>query len=222
MKQCELIKNESLSFTFAARENWPKCTNFCENSIFISCWAHDPTDALNEKARIKSEVVFQTLLSVANTTACYNGSDCVTFEYDVGQVATPCDRFKNTGVLSGGPYGQDDFYFDYTMPIYAHHHIEFTTLIPCDQLKTVATFFGNSCPSNTFTDHASEKVESISSYGVGQTRCDAIKKEIFTYCSVIADFNIYEHFLTYGSGVYRHLTGTAEGHHAIKCIGWGV
>ena len=62
----------------------------------------------------------------------------------------------------------------------------------------------------------------MSSYGVGPTPCDAIKKEIITYSSVIVDFTICEDFLTYGSSVYRHLTGTAEGHHAIKCISGGV
>ncbi len=62
----------------------------------------------------------------------------------------------------------------------------------------------------------------MSSYGVGPTPCDTIKKEIFTYGSVIANSTNYEDFLTYGSGVYRHLTGTAESHHAIKCIGCGV
>jgi hypothetical protein len=62
----------------------------------------------------------------------------------------------------------------------------------------------------------------MTSYGVGPTPCDNIKKEIFTNGSVIADFTIYEEFLTNGSGVYRHLTETDEGHHTIKCIGWGV
>ena len=62
----------------------------------------------------------------------------------------------------------------------------------------------------------------MSSYGVGPITSDTIMKEIFTYGSVIADFTIYEDLLTYGSGVYRHFTGTDEVHHAIKCIGWGV
>jgi cathepsin B len=177
---------------------------------------------LNEKARIKSEVAFQTLLSVADTTACFKISACFTFECDVGQVATPCDWLKKTGVVSGGSYGQDDFYYDYTMPMCAHPRIEFTTLLSCYSLTTVATFCGNSYPSNTSTDHASVKAESMSSYGVGPITSDTIMKEIFTYGSVIADFTIYEDLLTYGSGVYRHLTGTAEGHHAIKCIGWVV
>jgi hypothetical protein len=130
MKQCEHIQNESLPFNFDARANCPECANVCENSDCDSCWAHSSTDALNKKAHIKFEVAFQTLLSVADTTACYNISACLPFECDVGKVATPCDWFKKTGVVFGGSYGQDDFYYDYTMPMCAHHNIEFTTLLP--------------------------------------------------------------------------------------------
>jgi hypothetical protein len=157
MKQCELIKNEYFLVNFCVTENCPDYADVCENSDFDSCCAHGSTDAFNKKARIKSEVALQTLLSVANTTACYNISACFTFECDVGKVATPCDWFKKTGVVSGGSYGQDDFYYDYTMPMCAHHNIEFTTLRPCYPLTTVATFCGNSCPSNTSTDHESDK-----------------------------------------------------------------
>jgi hypothetical protein len=190
MKQCELIKNESLPLNFDARESRPEYANVCAKSDCDSCWAHGSTDALNEKARIKSEFAFQSLLSVADTTACYNIYACFTFKCDVGQVASPCDWFKKKGFVSGGSYGQDYFYYDCFTPMCAHHHIEFTTLLPCDQLTTVAPFFGNSCPSNKSTDHASDKVKSMSSYGVGPTTCDTIKKKIFTFDCVIAEFTI--------------------------------
>ena len=176
---------------------------------------------MNEKARIKSEVAFKTFLSDADTAACCKGSDCITLGCDVGQVAVPCDWFKKTSVVSGGHFDKDEFCYDYTMPMCAHY-VESTTLVTCDLFPTVAPVCGNSCPSNTSNCHASDKAKIMSGYGVGPIPCDAIKKEIFTYGSVIADFTISEDFLTYGSGVYRHLTGTAEGHQAINCIGCGV
>ncbi len=70
MKQYELIKNESLAVNFDAMKNWPESANVWANSDCDSCWANSSTDALNETARIKSEVAFQTLLSVADTTTC--------------------------------------------------------------------------------------------------------------------------------------------------------
>lgn len=37
-----------------------------------------------------------------------------------------------------------------------------------------------------------------------------------------ASFSVYEDFLTYKSGVYKHTTGSYLGGHAIKVLGWGV
>jgi hypothetical protein len=88
-------------------------------------------------------------------------------------VATPWNWFKKTGVVSGGPFGQGEFCYDYTMPKCAHH-VESTTLLPCDQVATVAPVCGNSCPSNTSIDYASDKIKGMSSYAVGPT-VEAIK-----------------------------------------------
>jgi hypothetical protein len=150
MKECELIKNESFPVNFDARESWPECANVCDNSNFYSCWAHGSIDTLNEKARIKSQVAFKTLLSVADTTDCCKGSYCFTLGCEVGQVASSCDRLEKTGVVSGGHFGPDEFYFDYTKPMCAHH-VESTTLLPCDQFPTLAPVCGNYLPNITST-----------------------------------------------------------------------
>jgi len=34
-------------------------------------------------------------------------------------------------------------------------------------------------------------------------------------------FTVYEDFMNYKSGVYQHLTGSVQGGHAVKIIGWG-
>jgi len=41
------------------------------------------------------------------------------------------------------------------------------------------------------------------------------------YGSVTAAFTVYEDFLNYKSGVYKHVSGNALGGHAVKIIGWG-
>jgi len=46
--------------------------------------------------------------------------------------------------------------------------------------------------------------------------------EIFTHGSVEAAFTVYSDFMSYKSGVYKHTTGTEEGGHAIRILGWGV
>ena len=35
-------------------------------------------------------------------------------------------------------------------------------------------------------------------------------------------FTVYEDFLAYKSGVYRHVSGDALGGHAVRMLGWGV
>jgi len=39
---------------------------------------------------------------------------------------------------------------------------------------------------------------------------------------VEAAFTVYADFLTYKSGVYKHVTGSVLGGHAVKILGWGV
>jgi cathepsin B len=39
---------------------------------------------------------------------------------------------------------------------------------------------------------------------------------------VQAAFSVYQDFFSYQSGVYRHVSGSLAGGHAIKIIGWGV
>lgn len=50
----------------------------------------------------------------------------------------------------------------------------------------------------------------------------AIQTEIMTNGPVQAQMIIYEDYLTYTSGVYRHTTGRRLSSHAIKLLGWGI
>jgi cathepsin B len=34
-------------------------------------------------------------------------------------------------------------------------------------------------------------------------------------------FTVYSDFMNYKSGVYHHVSGTMEGGHAVKILGWG-
>jgi cathepsin B len=49
-----------------------------------------------------------------------------------------------------------------------------------------------------------------------------IQADIAKYGTVTAAFTVYSDFPTYKSGVYKHVTGSALGGHAIKILGWGV
>ena len=39
--------------------------------------------------------------------------------------------------------------------------------------------------------------------------------------SLFITFDVYEDFLNYGRGYYKHTTGDLLGYHAVKLVGWG-
>jgi len=50
----------------------------------------------------------------------------------------------------------------------------------------------------------------------------SIATEIMTNGPVEACFSVYEDFVSYKTGVYRHVTGDFLGGHCLKIVGWGV
>jgi len=56
-------------------------------------------------------------------------------------------------------------------------------------------------------------------------RCDSVaaaQAEILANGPLAASFTVYADFLTYTSGVYKHVSGADLGGHAVKVIGWGT
>lgn len=49
-----------------------------------------------------------------------------------------------------------------------------------------------------------------------------IKAEIYKNGPVETAFTVYSDFMNYGGGIYEHKTGSLEGGHAVKIVGWGV
>eukprot|EP00163_Fabomonas_tropica_P000627 TRINITY_DN103_c0_g1_i1.p2 TRINITY_DN103_c0_g1~~TRINITY_DN103_c0_g1_i1.p2 ORF type:complete len:179 (+),score=47.28 TRINITY_DN103_c0_g1_i1:695-1231(+) len=49
----------------------------------------------------------------------------------------------------------------------------------------------------------------------------SIQKEVMTNGPVVATYTVYQDFLSYKSGVYKHESGPAVGGHAVKIVGWG-
>jgi len=208
---------------FDGRTQWPECDSVInhvrDQSDCGSCWAHGTTEALNDRMCVATGGAFTTLLSVADTTGCCGALQCMSFGCNGGQVGTPWAWFKNTGVVTGGDYGDGTLCYDYTMPQCAHH-VTSDVLVPCDDVPEVSPTCPKTCPTNDAINWNDDKHFSTSSYNI--IGIDNIKSEMMTYGSVTAAFTVYEDFLTYKSGVYSHQTGSALGGHAIKCIGWGV
>ena len=50
----------------------------------------------------------------------------------------------------------------------------------------------------------------------------AIKEDLLAYGPVQAVFTVYQDFLAYQGGVYRHVAGDKVGEHAVSIVGWGA
>jgi len=100
------------------------------------------------------------------------------------------------------------------------HHVEVEGLTPCDDTKAIDPVCKSECQSNHNLIYSDDKVTGASSYSI--KGIENIKTELMTNGTITAAFTVYEDFLTYDGGVYRHTTGAAHGGHAIKVIGWGT
>merc|ERR1719436_76532 len=67
--------------------------------------------------------------------------------------------------------------------------------------------------------------------GISRKRCSKynmlsstndIKNGIFSAGSVEVGMSVYEDFMSYDGGIYKHTTGDYLGGHAVKAVGWGV
>jgi cathepsin B len=78
-----------------------------------------------------------------------------------------------------------------------------------------------SCESGYAKTYQNDKYYGATAYAVPSDP-EKIQTEIMTNGPVEGAFTVYEDFLAYKSGVYKHTTGQALGGHAIKIFGWGT
>lgn len=78
------------------------------------------------------------------------------------------------------------------------------------------------CQSKCSDGSAWKKYKCKSSSVVHPRTVDAIKTEIYNNGPVEGAFTVYSDFMNYKSGVYHHVSGSVEGGHAIKVLGWGT
>jgi cathepsin B len=93
--------------------------------------------------------------------------------------------------------------------------------IPSDECVSYKSGDGNSgeCPDNC--DDGSE----IKLYRAVNTNSftdpSSIQLEVMTNGPIEVAFTVYEDFMSYAGGVYKHTYGSVLGGHAVKLVGWG-
>ena len=190
-----------------------------------SCWSFSTTTALEDRLCLSSKGSDSSRLKLSplDTLSCCNSeAGCNSFGCDGGDPASAWEWFVQSGVVSGGDYGNKETCKPYAFPSCAHH-VKVPDMKPCSGDSEYSTPICELRCSNEQYRNASyegDKHKSLTAYTVkGDEK--SIKIEIMKHGPVSAAFMVYEDFLTYTGGIYHHITGQAIGGHAVKLIGWG-
>jgi len=199
---------------FDSRVQWSNCPSTSEvrdQANCGSCWAFAAVESMTDRICIASNGHTMAHLSAEDLNSCCDscGNGC-----DGGDPASAWDYWVQTGIVSGGNYGQGGCAPYSLAP--CDHHVN-GSLPPCGAIGDTPP-----CPSTCQNGDAwtNDTHYGASSYSLN-TITD-IQTEIMTHGPVEAAFTVYADFLPYKQGVYHHVTGDELGGHAVKILGWGV
>jgi len=191
---------QAIPDSFDARTQWPNYVHPIRNQEQCgSCWAFGATEAFSDRYAISSNGSVNVILSPQNLVSCDNkdGNEGCNGGYPI----KAWQYFLSTGVVS------DECY-----PYSSGGGVTGNCL-----LKAGAT----TCTATKGTGDATlYKVETA--YQIAANNVAAMQTEIMTYGPIEVQFDVYQDFFSYTSGVYVHKSGSLDGGHAVKMIGWGT
>eukprot|EP01113_Clastostelium_recurvatum_P042277 TRINITY_DN6842_c0_g1_i1.p1 TRINITY_DN6842_c0_g1~~TRINITY_DN6842_c0_g1_i1.p1 ORF type:complete len:330 (-),score=68.84 TRINITY_DN6842_c0_g1_i1:51-1007(-) len=190
--------------TFDSRQAWPNCTTIgtVQNQARCgSCWAFGAVEAISDRFCITNKVNKQ--LSFQDMVTCDNSDDGC----EGGDAMSAWSYARKRGLVSAAcsPYTVP------TCPPAQQPCLDFVPTPKCEQ----------SCESN-YTTPWSQDIHKLNRVYSVDSSVAAIQTEIMTNGPVEGCFEVYQDFLSYKTGVYRHTTGSALGGHCVKILGWGV
>jgi cathepsin B len=184
--------SEILPEEFDSRKQWPDCVFPVRDQQHCgSCWAFSAAEVLTDRFCIKSQGKIKEVLSPQDFVSC---------------------NTDNHGCHGG----QLDVTWDYLE----------TTGITTDQCTPYVSGDGKNVPhcshgvcADGQTKYTKYRVVLDSSKSL--TSSSQIKKEIIANGPVQTGFIVYEDFMHYKGGIYKHTSGNQLGGHAVKIVGWG-
>jgi cathepsin B len=208
--------NEDIPETFDSREHWPDCASIKEirdQASCGSCWAFAVVEAISDRICVASKGAQQVEISAEDMNSCSGAGSC-----GGGFIEMAYDYYVETGLVSGGLYNSKKGCQPYTIPG-CDHHVK-GKLPPCTSGGDTPAC-KHTCEASYNRTYTGDKHKGSKTYGFSLQNKE-VQLDIMKNGPVAVGFTVYTDFLTYKSGVYHHVTGKAEGGHAVKIIGWGV
>jgi len=215
----------SIPAAFDSRDQWKNCATIKEvrdQSECGTCWAFATAEMASDRLCIASGQKIQDRISTEDLGFCSLFNGC-----NGGIPSQAMTWIGQNGVVTGGKNGDASWCSQYSLPA-CDHHVE-GQYVSCDEVEVPR--FSPKCPTScdadsTYgSDFADDKWTFSTGRGTqfsGARNNTQIQAEIVARGPVVAAFTVYADFETYAGGVYKHVTGSAMGGHAVKIIGWGT
>jgi cathepsin B len=212
-----VVDTSSLPDSFDPRIQWPNCPTLKEvrdQGSCGSCWAFGAVEAMSDRICVASNGSVNGHISAEDLLSCCSGCG---FGCDGGFPFGAWDYFKSDGLVTGGNYHSNQGCRPYSIAE-CEHHVN-GSRPPCGSEKTPKCV--KQCEKSYKVPYPKDKRFGNQPYSL-ESNEDQIKTELMKHGPIEVAFTVYEDFLLYKSGVYKHVTGAALGGHAVKMLGWGI
>ncbi|KAK5640500.1 hypothetical protein RI129_011311 [Pyrocoelia pectoralis] len=203
---------------FDARQQWPNCPTISEirdQGSCGSCWAFGAVEAMSDRVCIHSDGKVNFHFSSEDLVSCCDmcGMGC-----NGGYPGSAWSYWVRHGIVSGGQFGTEQGCRPYEIAP-CEHHVNGSRL-PCSGEGPTPPC-KEQCRKGYPIPYKKDLHHGKKSYSVASD-VKSIQVEIMKNGPVEAAFSVYEDFVNYKSGVYKHVQGQELGGHAIRILGWGV
>jgi len=175
--------------------------------------AFGAASAMSDRLCIHSKGAMKQLISPQEILSCctYCGFGC-----NGGYTSTAWGYWHQSGVVSGGLYGDTETCQPYSLEP-CEHHVD-GDRPDCGDERTPRC--KHECQEGYETEFTDDKTYGQASYSISRNN-EKIQMELMTNGPTEVSFTVYEDFLNYKSGVYQHVHGSQLGGHAVRMLGWG-
>jgi len=227
------IANAAIPTAFDSATNWPQCAktigDIRDQSNCGCCWAFAGAEAASDRMCISSNATL--LMPLAAEDVCFN--PLFTGGCNGGQITTPWSFIKRSGAVTGGNYNATGplgggWCSSFSLAHCHHHGPQGADPYPAEGAPGCPHYNSprgpKKCDSSAKSEHADFNADKMTFKGQTQSAngVQQIQQMIMEGGPVETAFTVYSDFEDYAGGVYKHVTGTFAGGHAVKIVGWGV